>query len=478
MKRTIFSALAFLCLAAPALAAPSLTLTATSGAPSVAVTLKGKGFDPATLVDVYFDLTDITLLVSNASGVVNATINIPASAQPGAHWLTLVERRNDAAAQAKFSVSTNWPQTGFGPSKRSFNPYENTVDTTNVAQLTRLWSMPLDGFGNAKPPIVFNGIVYVRDADQVIRAFAAAGGKLLWHASTPFEMFPDALTPIAVGKYVYFSDNNGNVIAYLGACRTDGGTCAPLWTTNIGSAVEGGLTFRQGNLYAPAADGEVHVLNPVTGAQGTPIVVSTTGALTSWIAFGADGGGYVADGSSMAETTNNVGSSSNDNYSGTLSAPVVGSHTAYATESDNILREVQFGWTAAIGSSSGCLSAPAFANGVVFASSCNSLGAYDAGSGTTLWSLSTPGPTEGLSVANGVLYACINSHLVAYAAAYGGRLWSGGFCSAAPLMVNGVLYASYADLSAYTLTGAQSTVVTMARPDPRRLKPTISAAQH
>jgi hypothetical protein len=439
-----------------------------NGPPSLSVTAKGTGFDPSTLIDVYFDTTEVKLATSKSTGGVTVTFPIPTDAQPGVHWVTLSERRTYAAAQASFNVFVNWAQTGFGPSKRSFNPYENTIGTNNVAQLTRLWSKPLDGYGNSKPPIVYENNVYVRDANQVVRAFSPAG-KLLWTATTPFEAFPDALTPAAAVGKVFFSDYNGNVIAYPYLCHTNGATCAPAWTTNIGSAVAGGLTLYNGLLYAPAADGYVHVLTPATGVPGTSIVASAGNALTTWIAFAADGGGYVAHGTAMATTVNNVGYGTDDNYSGTLSSPAVGSHTAYSTESDSLLREMQLSWTIPLGGS-GCNSPPAFAQGTVYAAGCTSLGAYDAGNGGTIWALTTPGSSYGLSYANGVLYGCISSRLVAYDASYGGRLWTGGWCSAAPVIANGVLYATTSDLSAYTLNGAQTTV-RMSRPDPHALRP-------
>jgi hypothetical protein len=208
----------------------TVSISPKSGIPSKSVTVKGNGFNPSALIDVFFDTTAVALTVSNGAGKASATLPIPASAQPGVHWLTLGERRTSAAAQASFTVSTNWPQSGFGPSKRSFNPYENTVGVGNVAQLTPVWSMPLDGYANSKPPILYNNTLYVRDTNQVIRAFSTSG-KLLWTATTPFESIPDALTPAAGTGLVFFADNNGNVIAYKALCRSDGGTCTPTWTT-------------------------------------------------------------------------------------------------------------------------------------------------------------------------------------------------------------------------------------------------------
>jgi archaellin len=466
------AALLMLGLAATASAATTATLSPTSGTPTSTVTVTGTGFDASAAIDIYVDTTNIAITTSNASGAVSATVTMPASAQPGTHWVTLDEERTHAAAQASFVIDVQWPQSGFGPSKRSFNPYENTLSTGNVSQLVQAWSQPLDGFANSKPIIVYGNYIFLKDADQVIRAFSQAG-KLEWSGSTPFEMFPDALAPAAYNGKVYFADNNGNVVAYNYLCRTDGGACTPAWTTNIGAGVEGGITVENGLLYVPAADGSVHVLNPATGAPGTSIVVTTTGALSTWIAFPANGGGYVGYGERVAQTRTNTGGGSDVGYSGTVSQPVVGADQGSVTTMAATLQQLQFGWSAAL-SGTGCNPTPAYADGVVFAAGCSSLGAYDAGSGGALWTISTSGGVQGLSVANGVLYACIGSQVVAYAASYGGRLWSGGHCSAAPVIVDGTMLVSYADVSAYTLSGADKTSRAgngTRRPDPRLLRP-------
>ncbi|HEY1963155.1 MAG TPA: PQQ-binding-like beta-propeller repeat protein [Rhizomicrobium sp.] len=448
--------------------AVNAVLKPVSGPPSMSVTATGTGFDASTLIDVFFDTTEIQLATSKSTGGVTVTFPIPTDAQPGVHWVTLSERRTYAAAQASFNVFVNWAQTGFGPSKRGFNPYENTIGYNNVAQLTRLWSSPLDGFGNSKPPIVYQNNIYVRDADQVVRAFSPAG-KLLWKASTPFQMFPDALTPAATAGKVFFATLTGDVIAYPYRCHTDGSTCAPAWARHLGSAVAGGLTLWNNLLYAPAADGMVHVLDPATGKL-KPSILAASSALTSWIAFSADGSGYVARGQNMVETAAGSHGTSDDPYGLNLSAPVAGNETAYSTDSADNVREVQFGWTAPLGAGS-CIFQlpPVFVGATVYAAGCASLGGYDATSGSQIWSLTIPSNSQGLSYANGILYTCIAGRVIAYSS-YGGRMWGGGRCSTAPVIANGVLYVTAGDLNAYTLNGAQTTV-RMKRPDPRSLRP-------
>src|SRR4051794_26144140 len=132
-------------LAVPGLAsaAPTATLTTTSGPPTTTLTVTGAGFDPSTQVDVFFDTGDLATAVSSTTGAVSFAITIPQSAQPGSHWITLSEGPTHPAAQVRFSVVTNWLFAGFGPQARRYNAYENTISPSNARSLTRAWSVPL-----------------------------------------------------------------------------------------------------------------------------------------------------------------------------------------------------------------------------------------------------------------------------------------------------------------------------------------------
>ncbi len=464
-----------LAVAGTASAATTAVLTPTVAPPTGSVTISGSGYDPSTALIVFFDMTAQAVATSNAAGDVSLTFELPAGTQPGTHWVTLDDRRSHAAAQAALTVQVDWPQTGFGPSKRSFNPFENTINAGNVNQLTRAWSQPLDFDEGAKPPIVYRGNIYVRDSLDVVHAFTPTG-KLLWTGSMPSESSADTLTPAAGQGKVFFPDLNGDVVAFDALCRTDGGTCTPAWTTTLPGAVAGGITFYNGKLAVPDADGDVHVLDPASGTEGTPIYGSgSSDPFTTWIAFTADGGGYVASGNIMTRTPTDTGSATGTSTTRGLSSPAVGADTAYFTTSSSdgsYLQESELSWSTQTSSSGCALTPPAYAAGAVFATGCTSLGAYDAGTGAALWTDTLASDSSGgLSVANGVLYACIGSRVTAYDASSGARLWTGGHCSAAPVVVNGVLYSTYSDLSAYTLTGAQATARhrSVRRPDARRL---------
>ncbi len=459
-----------------ALAAPTVTLSTTSGSPTTSVTVTGAGFPASQAIDVFFDTGDVALATSNASGAVSATIAIPASAQPGLHWITLEQLGTYAAAQESFSVGTNWPAQGFGTSSRSFNPFENTIDTSNVDALFKAWTVPAGGFGNPSPFIYFDSRLYLIEVSGNVYDYSSSG-KLQWTAKLPGNF--GTVTPAAAGGYVVFGASNGDVYGFPATCRSDGGVCTPTWTVSVGSSVTGALSVRNGMVYVPSSDKTFHVLNPASGAAGTSIQAFDANAPDTPIAFETNGAFYYGAGSNFEYNT--PSSSGTVVESGTVSPAAIYNGAAYFTTGDGTLH--QFGnanWSAGT-SSGGCAPAPAVAENVVYAGGCSNLEAVNAGDGSVLWNVKTPGGVVGLSVANGVLYACVDTgsegQLLAYAASYGGELWSGGGCTGTPVVVNGAVYGALAELSAYNLVlaagASRDSGGIPPRPNPRALRPSL-----
>jgi hypothetical protein len=455
-------------------AATTITISPTSGAPGTSITVSGSGFDANASVDVFVGTSDLALVSTSSTGTLNTSIQIPASAQPGTNWITLDERRTHAAAQASFQVRALWTQGGFDSSWRGANPFENTINTGNVDELAESWGQRLDGFGNSKSPIYYSG-VYVEDSNKVVRAFGSSG-KLLWTATAPGTGFlSSAGPPVGGASKVFVADPQGNVTAYNYQCRTDGGVCAPAWTRNIGVAITADLSMKGSLLYAPAADGLVHVLNPSTGVLGTSIAGgSSSGAVSAPVSFSPNGSPWIVQGA--YEFNGQFGFFPSSAISGVA---VDTDSLGFVTEANGHLDSIGgSGWSTTLGGTGCTPPMPVYANSVVYAAGCSSLGAYDAGTGAALWTIATSGSSAGLSFANGVLYACVGQKLAAYAASYGGRLWSGDFCAAPPVVVNGMLFSTGGGLEAFSLTGAQASSVAhrgVVRPDPRQLRPTIRA---
>jgi hypothetical protein len=459
--------------ATPFTITPGLQIVPKSGHPSAAVTLTGAGFGPYTSVDVYFDTVDTALAVSNGLGVVSIQIQAPTGAQPGTHWITLDERANHFAAQQPFTVNTNWLMSGFAPTGNAFNPFENTLNTSNVGELDTAWTQPSGGFSNPSPFVEVNGSVVVADITGAIHAYSSVG-KLLWTAAmTASNPVP---APASNATFVFMAGGS-SVSAFKAACRTDGGVCTPTWSTAIGTTISSGLTVFQNELYVPGADGSVHPLNPATGVAGTPFfgISNSFGAITTPVSFSADGTFFYGAGGTVIE-----GSIYSNSYGGdVIVSPItVSAGRGFFTLSDGVVIRVN-GWVTLISEEGSCVGtaqapAPAVANNLVYAASCNAISAFESGSGTESWSVATGGAVEGLAVANGVLYACeaggSGQELVAYDAAFGALLWSGGVCNSAPVVANGIVFGALGSISAYSLPGLNPNAATI-RPQVSELKP-------
>lgn len=380
-----------------------------------------------------------------------------------------MELRTYAAAQTPFTVAVNWAQDGWGSSERGFNPYENTVSIDNAAQLTQAWSVVVTPYSNPKPFVEFGQHLFVFDENEGLHAYASTGLPT-WTAA-PGTTFRFAQASIAAsGGLVYVGDSNGLVAAYKYNCRSDGGVCAgPVWNQNIGTAVNGGLTIKGSVLYAPGADGLVHVFSAATGVPGTSITPFYSGAITQAVPIAEDGTVYIVQ-SNTISVLGPSGGGESFTSGVALSRPAIGNGIAYVTNTDGTLDQVPGGWSTTIGPT-GCNVAPAFANSVVYAASCNSIGAYDSNSGAAIWTDSVAAGPQGLAVANGVVYACVGYRLYMYYADYGGLIGDGGPCNGEPEIVNGRLYATDGKLYASTLSGATNTARSAPRPDPRLLKP-------
>jgi hypothetical protein len=456
---------------------PSLTLTPTGGHPNVNVTVTGAGFGPYTSIDVYFDTSDVALAVSNGLGVVSATVQVPLASQPGTHWITVDERANHDAAQEAFTVGTNWLMPGFAASGAGHNPFENTLNTGNIAGLTDTWAQTSGGSTTKSPFVEVNGSLLVADSAGIVYSYSSAG-QLLWTAVPGADM--ENVPPASNGGLVFFGDSSGNVNAYKTACRNDGGTCAPTWTTNIGTPVTAGLVLYQGVLEVPGGDGSVHPLTPATGVPGTPFYAldNTHGPVTTPVAFAADGSYYYGAGPFVEFKLANGGGSSVVSYFGNVSAIVNVNGAAYATTVDGYVHRItnpSWDVSLSIGGGVGC-GAVAVANGRLYAGACgtagNDISAFEPYFGTVLFAVGAGGNVTGLTVANGVLYACVRNLLFAYDASNLTQLWDGGGCSDAPVVANGNVYGALNEITQYSLPQLSAAISrTVARPAVSALKP-------
>jgi outer membrane protein assembly factor BamB len=87
-----------------------------------------------------------------------------------------------------------WTQVGFGPERTSFNFFESTITTANVASLTRAWTV--DVGSGATSPVVLGGSVFVSSTGKAT-ALDVGTGATRWQ-TTADEIFeePPPIRPL------------------------------------------------------------------------------------------------------------------------------------------------------------------------------------------------------------------------------------------------------------------------------------------
>ena len=196
--------------------APTVRINPTAGPPTTTVLVQGNGFDPYAAVDIYFDLTDLALTVTNGGGSFGGgalqggiPVPVPKDAAQGTHWITAVERYGIKAAQTKFVVGTDWAQFHYSPDHQGFNPYETVLSPDTVGNLSPRWKYTTANEVYASPAVA-HGVVYVGSTDSNLYALNGSTGALLWKAGSYGVVVP---SPAVVNGVVYSADFLGHVYA-------------------------------------------------------------------------------------------------------------------------------------------------------------------------------------------------------------------------------------------------------------------------
>jgi outer membrane protein assembly factor BamB len=420
---------------------PMVAVSPKGNPPTTTVLVSGSGFSAYAAIDIYFDATDEALALAKGSGSFsNIEIVIPASALPGRHWVSAVQRSSDTGAQTPFTVNTNWAELGFTPNGKRSNPYENVLSPTTVSAIDEQWSFNFGG----TPATVANGVVYFAAGNPSnVYALNANTGAMLGSIATVGEV---ASTPAVANGLVYVG--TGNNIDAL-----DARTGAFVWGIGTGGLVESSPAVANGVVYVGADDNNVYAINAATAFHltfltGGPVVSSP--AVADGVVYVGSGdnnvyalnatnlaylwgfptGGEVYGSPAVADGVVYVGSGDNNVYA-------LNAATGYELWNYNVFAPVY--------------SSPAVANGIVYIGSGNQiLYALNAATGALLWYF--PGPSQDLegsinspAVANGVVYiSTSNGYLYALNATTGAQLWNfnTGFIIGSPVVVNGVVYVS------------------------------------
>ena len=415
-KQVCLLGTAILFLAGFCFSQPAISLSPIDGPPTTSLRVAGSGFAPNAKIDIYFGTQGEAVAMTNGSGSFSQiAIRAPASALPGTHWVSAVERSGHSGTQATFLVHTSWNQFHRQDMVR-WNRYENVLNVNNVGGLQRKWSYATgEGYVGSSPAVV-NGVVYVSSGSGKAYALQASNGAKLWSYLTHDNL---GSAPAVANGVVYLGSTDGNVYALKA------NTGALLWryyTSDYGVGCS--PTVVNGVVYIGADNDYVYALKATTGAL-----------LWSYLTTG-----FV------------------------LSTPAVANGVVYVGSDDGNLYALNAStgamlWSYAIGSPT--MSSPAVANGVVYMGPDNSDTVYalSASTGTVLWTYAT---TTNLgsspAVANGVVYVGVfNSDAYALNAKTGALLWTypGGFSSAA--VANGVVYVGSYDGNVYALNASTGT---------------------
>jgi hypothetical protein len=106
--------------------------------PGASVQLLGANFGSGTpLIEIYFDNTQLDLAVAEY-GIFVITVQIPATAQAGQHWITAVD--SGFGAQFPIQVQDNWSSFRYGIANKGQNYYEDILNQSNVGNIDVAWS--------------------------------------------------------------------------------------------------------------------------------------------------------------------------------------------------------------------------------------------------------------------------------------------------------------------------------------------------
>ncbi|MGA2906050.1 MAG: PQQ-binding-like beta-propeller repeat protein [Candidatus Korobacteraceae bacterium] len=479
---------------------PTIVTNPTVGPPTTSVTVAGSGFDPYAAVDIYFDKTDMALVTTNGSGgfaggsvQLGTAIQVPASAVPGTHWITAVERHNFKAAQKPFLVRTDWAEWQHDSTRAGANPYENVLSPTTVGSLNlyrvyELWANP--------QPVVVGDDVYVVGIDpnnggNYLYAFDA-GGNLMWSYNVGVRGSVIS-APAVVKGVAYVGSDDGNLYAF------NARTGKMLWNYSMGEA---GLYSSPAAVQGSRYDTLYFTFSPYTGCEAVWALNADTGARL-WVWDHCTSG--LATSASVAVANGLVyaiiGPYSEGTYyslwafdAGTgglrweydlsspepidVPSPAVANSVVYLAFADTLYAlRVSDGsriWQYSTGTS--IASAPVVANGVVYVGADQTY-ALDAATGALRWQSPSVG-TE-YAAANGVLYVAGGSALYALDAGSGAVLWQyADVGPTSPVVTDGTLYAgsSEGNLLAFGLPddGSSQQFALPEQPNPRLLVPDYS----
>jgi outer membrane protein assembly factor BamB len=163
------------------------------------------------------------------------------------------------------NAEPRWPQYAFNARHTLFNPFEQTLNRSNVGDLSLQWEfMTGNGTGIAplSGPALADGVLYVGSyAETTFRALDAETGAIRW-SYTGVNFFSD---PAVGSGHVYTASLDGNLYAFPTNCVD---TCTPSWAVPVGTlGTNSPPTWSKGSIYIGGYDGYAYAFNGTTGAE-------------------------------------------------------------------------------------------------------------------------------------------------------------------------------------------------------------------
>ena len=98
----------------------SISVSPRSNPPNTTILVSGSGFPAGADVDIYFDTTDLALAVTDDTGSFSQiALRVPASALPGEHMVSAVDRSTGASAEPQDAGGASQDVLGKGKNLRA-----------------------------------------------------------------------------------------------------------------------------------------------------------------------------------------------------------------------------------------------------------------------------------------------------------------------------------------------------------------------
>jgi polyvinyl alcohol dehydrogenase (cytochrome) len=199
-----------------------------------------------------------------------------------------------AATSSGGPVQTEWFSYGFDlQGTRAIS--DGRITSSNVAALTRIWSVPING-PTSSTPVISDGVAYVGSYDGNLYAIALADGSIVWrYASAADVTEPNLQIPLGITGSAHISGQTvyvGDSAAVLHAI--DRSTGVANWTLKVDQAINASIWSSPVVVNGVVYVGVASIAKEV-GIRGSVVAVDAQTGEQIWKTYivpeGADGAG-------------------------------------------------------------------------------------------------------------------------------------------------------------------------------------------